>query len=227
MLLAAVHLTHRWIVDPASGVKRGLGAGALLVAACLIRPIALLLVGVMAVSAWVCAGGAGSRLRAWFCGALLAGNLAVIAPWEIWARQQTGAWIPLSTNGPDSITDGLTFSASRGELSPVGLALPDDVQDLALLAMERLPELTSTRAIAGFLVDQTVERPVTFAKFLAIKAARSWYGTDSQLHEDRTMLVQAPYLFLAAVGLALSWRGRNRERASAILALAVTLYFGR
>ena len=78
-----------------AGPRRLLLAGALLGAACLFRPLPVLLPFVLAGVLLLQRGLASSRAAL----ALLAGTLVVVSPWLLRNRLHYGAWLPISTNG--------------------------------------------------------------------------------------------------------------------------------
>ncbi len=60
-------------------------------------------------------------------------------------------------------------------------------------------------------------------KLFFVKAARSWYATDSLRHESYVALLQLPYLLLSALGLASSLQGEGWVRYGTILVVLLTL----
>jgi 4-amino-4-deoxy-L-arabinose transferase-like glycosyltransferase len=190
-------------------VACGISAGVTM----LIRPIAIGLGLVLAGVALAVLPSRSPGARARAAALLLAGNLLAVLPWEIWAHAHTGRVIPLSTGGVASVRDGLTFAQRTRGLPPRVAALAKDLH-------RAYPEMPDASGVARVLAEKLAERPVDVLQFLALKAARSWYGTESRRNELRTLLLQLPYLVLGAVSLALS---RRRHPEARRLALTITL----
>ncbi len=183
------------------------GAGLLLGCAMLIRPIAVG-VGVLVAGLIVLGLPATTRRVRWGLAlALLLGNLVAVAPWEGWLLAQTGSLAPLSTGGVASMRDGLTFA-----VNPKGyrqtIPVPLDVADLMRTIRSRAT-LDSVGRIAGFLAHEATVHPGTVGRLFALKAARSWYATDSGRSEGLILALQGLYLLpVAAASVALGRRGR-------------------
>jgi hypothetical protein len=52
--------------------------------------------------------------------------------------------------------------------------------------------LKTIESIIGSIITQLKERPLAVIKFNLLKAARGWYGTDSQKYETAVLLIQIP-----------------------------------
>jgi len=191
-----------WILVAAGSAAAG---GAMLV-----RPFAVGL-GAMLAALLVAAAPFGLRKRFLLVAVLLGANLALVAPWELWAHARTGAWIPLSTAGVSGVQDGLTY-AVEAKGYRTNFRVPPDVRDLQV----RLAAETSSIHDSGGLVEavwQNARRePLAAFKMLLIKAARSWYGTDSGRLDMALLAIQIPYLaVLAASGVAF-WHRHAEQR---------------
>lgn len=162
--------------------------------------------------------------RLWLGLVLLVGIGAVVMPWEYVVWRQTGRWILITTNDVASLRDGLTFGLiSKGYRDP--LVLPSEVEDLMQDATEQLPQLQSLSDIWHFGVAQARVRPWGLVQFMALKAVRSWYGTDSQRYEFITLMTQLGYLCLAMLGMYGMWRSPFPRRAFGLLLLVMVAYF--
>jgi hypothetical protein len=211
------------LADGARGSPaRAVACGALVGVATLVRSITLGFGGVLAAVLLV-AGRPPLARRTLLAALLVAGNVAALAPWVTWASVRTGSFVPVSTSGPPSIRDGLTFSVrTKGYRAPA--AASPDVTALMARLEARAAELRSVGTIAAVVAEEVGRTPVAGAKLLGWKVARSWYGTDSGRGERLVLALHV--LVLGFVGAA-TWRaarGRPAERRLAVVAWSVTLY---
>jgi 4-amino-4-deoxy-L-arabinose transferase-like glycosyltransferase len=222
----ALLLSLPLLLDESDSLALAAGAGALLGASVLIRPIALLAAPLLA----CCLAYYGSRESWWRrlrpAVALLIAYAAVMLPWEVWVWQRTGHWIPASTNGPASISDGLTQAVSpRGYRSAI--EIPVGVRLIMEDAQARLKErrLHTRGDVAEFFTEAARDRPLQLAQLLWWKAKRSWYGTNAQRSEE-TLLAwnHALYLVLSVAGALLLWQGAGSGRRWLIVSGLLVLY---
>ena len=204
--------------------RRGLllfAAGLLLGMAMLIRPIAVGLGLLVALLIFLGLSSIHWRVRLGLTLLLLLGNLLVAGPWEVWLVGQTGDLPLLSTGGVPSIRDGLTFAVNaKGYRSPI--AVPSDVADLMLTLRSQSDSLSSVGRIAGFLAHVATTQPGTVARLFAIKAARSWYATDSGRSEGLILTLQLVYL-VPIVGAGVAIRRRGLLEAGGLLNVVLLL----
>jgi len=201
-------------------------AGALAGLATLVRPIGLALGPVLVLAMLVLYCRVRVRRKLLLAALLIAGNILVVAPWEILAHQRIGRWIPVATSGTGTMLIGLTSAinpTSSGEPSRVKVPLPVRQLMQKIQAERPVLEHLSGVAVLGFAARNADAR--TLAELLAIKAARTWYATDSQRLEGRILLVQAPYILLFVFGAVVSWRTGGGPRRIAALAAGLILYF--
>ena len=221
-LYAGVVLFFAALDAPRLAWLRLLGAGAVLGVAMLIRSIALG-TSVLLALAFVALRRdvrPGPRLAGAAC--IIAGSLAVVAPWVAWVYAETGRVVPLSTGGVPSIRDGLTF-ASGDKPYRVDVGVGDDVRAaMVRLAARRLDTLGDVAAAVRVEVRRD---PRAAAKLLALKAARSWYGTDSGRWERAIALIQVFYLGLGAWATVAAFRRRGAARRLAIVVCVLVAYF--
>ncbi|MEO1086888.1 MAG: hypothetical protein AAFY88_21855, partial [Acidobacteriota bacterium] len=225
---------HRAVESPAAGAGAGgrrlrragwaSAAGALLGAATLLRPIGVLLAPVLAISHLLVPGrtaAGGTRRRRWGASALIVGvHVLMLAPWILFVHREAGVWIPVSSGGRLSLLDGLTLGASLDEASP---RLSDGALELTRSVEARRAEIRGPGSAAAFLWRYAREEdPAPVVELLAVKAARSWYGTESVRHEGVLLLIQVPALLLAVIGL---WRLGRRRPGVAFGLVAVAGYF--
>lgn len=167
----------------------------------------------------------GPRRLAVLCLAMIAGNLVAIAPWEIWAKIRTGSVIPLSTGGPDSTVDGLTFAQGTG--GPDEIDLPGPVSRIRTEARrEQLAGgLEGFWPIARFVAGQAVDNPVGVLELGGLKAVQSWYASHSRELDGRIALIQVPYVLLIVVGVVLVLRSPDTARGLCWLPILLGGYF--
>ena len=201
----AAMLVFWWALlrERGGGARAGafyLAAGALSGAAMLIRPAALGLSIVMALLVLLFAARATAlRTRLLYGALVVLGSILVVLPWEAAVYARTSAIIPLSSGGPATIYDGLTFLAVPKDYRRE-VAIPEDVADLMWAIHERRAEATTTGGVFTVLADEARVAPAAFIKLMLIKLARSWYGIDSRVMERPTLLIQIVYLLLATWG---------------------------
>ncbi len=203
---------------PRAGPGVALEAGLLLGLAALIRPaglaVAVPLALVTLLVHWLPGG---RRLRTALL--IVLGQLLVMAPWELFMHHHTGRWLPLSSGGRLSMLDGLTIAVKPGrEGPPVGA----DVKALMQEIDDHRRQLRTPIDVARFLAPRDKK---TLLKLLAIKAARSWYATDSLRYEQLLLWMQALYLSLALAGAVVGWRQGGARRLLVVCAGLITAYF--
>ena len=197
-------------------------AGILLGLASLVRPIAIALSIALILGLLVFGPKWSRHQKAVFSGVLLFGNFLAVFPWELVARRNTGNWILLSTGGPPSIVDGLTFAVSptngHTQVSPELRAFMEATE-------AQKEQLQSMGAIAKYLAQQVVSRPSAVTQLITLKIARAWYANDRQSLEHWILLLQIPYLVLAGCGLYKTSRMGMLQRRFTGLILLVVGYF--
>jgi hypothetical protein len=204
-----------------------LGIGGLLGLAMLTRPIGIGLSAVAALAVLVGARDYAGSVRLGM--ALLIGvtGAVVVLPWELHMFSQTGHLIPLSTGGLPTLLDGLTDAVDPSEGRAI--VLPPDVRVLQEdIYARQYAALDSTGAVIDYLVAQINTRPQAVIKLVAIKAARSWYATDSTRYDTALLLFQIPAVLILLAGLirVLRWAGRGSViRRVAWLVVVLVLYF--
>jgi hypothetical protein len=223
LLLFGVLLFVRWSIDGRRCVQYGCLVGLILGIAALLKPIAIVLPVIFAGLACICIIPCRPRQRALFSFCMVAAYLLLISPWEVWARKVSGQWIPLCTNGPNVLIDGLTLGTVRG-VKPVWM--PQSVRALTQDAVEHYKDLKTTGSIANFLIVKIREEPKVVAQLFTIKAARSWYGNESHAFEKWVVLIQLLYLPFVVFGVREMSRSKTaRHRNFLLIVAAITLYF--
>ena len=223
LLLFGVLLFVRWSTDGRRCVKYGSLVGLIVGVAALIKPIAIALPVIFAGLACICVIPCRPRQRALFSFCLVVAYLLSISPWEVWAREVSGQWIPRCTNGPSVLIDGPTLGTVRG-VRPVWM--PQSVRSLTQDAVEHRKDLKTTASIANFLTAKIREEPKVIAQLFLIKAARSWYGNESNAFEEWVVLIQLLYLPFVIFGVREMYKGETaRHRNFLLIVVAITLYF--
>jgi 4-amino-4-deoxy-L-arabinose transferase-like glycosyltransferase len=220
VFLLAIYLLWLSCTEERGAYRNIFGTGVLVGVASLLRPFGIGLSVPFLLYMWLFATRTNRRLA--LAALLLAGNLATVFPWEMWAHNATGRWIPLSTNGPASMLDGITLSAVR---KPLTVSVSSDVRELIDIFV-REGRGRTTGALLQLVAREAVQHPVAAAKLFILKAARCWYANDSGQSEAGIALVQAPYLLLGFSGML--WTRRGSKGGSAqfkLLALVCVLYF--
>jgi hypothetical protein len=149
----------------------------------------------------------------------------VVAPWELWMHSRTGTLQPLSENGPYSMYDGLTFAVnSKGFRQPI--AMPRDVITLMNRIDNRYAQSPGIHTLAASLAGAALHSPGAVCKLVLIKAARSWYGTNSHTREHGLLAIQLVYCALCLTGMVLLYKKKPEARGlCAAVVLPQVLYF--
>jgi 4-amino-4-deoxy-L-arabinose transferase-like glycosyltransferase len=198
--------------------------GVLVGIAMLIRPIAMGVGLVLGVLLWLTRRDLEPRARGLLIGVLLAGNLVAVLPWEVWLAHQTGRVVLLSTNGPASVRDGLTFAVNprvHREPAKVRAGAARVMRDV----MAQSAQLQSLGDIAAVLGVELRTRPLAVADLVALKAARSWYGTDNGRHESAILLIQVAYLIVLMWASRAAWKRGGGARQLTVGVWVLVLYF--
>lgn len=201
-----------------------LACGVLCGAAMLIRPICLGLGVLLAMVVWALARNRSLRLRTFMAGCILAGNLLVVLPWEVWVYRQTGRVIPLSSGGVRSVRDGLSF-AGDAKTYRQRIATSSGLKALMVDIERAYPTLKSTKAVAAFLWGEFREKPAAVMQLLIWKALRSWYATDTRRYEIPILFVQLFYAALLIPANRKAWRSGGDRKKVVQLLLGVLAYF--
>jgi Dolichyl-phosphate-mannose-protein mannosyltransferase len=194
--------------------------------AMLIRPIAVGIGLLMGATLWVVDREVTVRFRAFLVMMVLLGNLVAILPWQTWVYSVTGKVVVLSWGGVPSIRDGLTFGVaqtSTGYRQTVNV--PQDVTTLMQDILVHSNEMRSLGGVVAVMTDKLRTQPLTVVQLFGVKAARSWYGTDSGRFELQIMLIQAPYLVLILWGGVCAWRQGGIAKQLTICVCLMLLYF--
>jgi hypothetical protein len=223
----ALLLSLPLLLDESDSVGLAAGVGALLGAAVLIRPIALLAAPLVA----ACLAYYGSRESGWRrmrpALALMMAYGAVLLPWEVWVWQRTGQWIPASTNGPPSITDGLTQAVSlRGYRAPFEVPIGVRLIMESAEARRKAHGMDTRADVLEFFAESARDRPLQLAQLLWWKAKRAWYGTNAQRSEETWLAwMHAAYLILSIAGAVLLWQGAAGGRRWMVVSGLLVLYY--
>jgi 4-amino-4-deoxy-L-arabinose transferase-like glycosyltransferase len=144
--------------------------------------------------------------------------------WVVAVYQQTGRIVVLSTGGPPSVRDGLTFGVLDNGYR-VEKKFSKDVSRVMRDFHLQEDQMNSNREIIGVVMKEIYEKPMATLKFFSLKAVRSWYALDSMQYEQYTVTIQIVYLFFIGAGGYLSWSNGFLEKKYILLILMITLYF--
>lgn len=148
----------------------------------------------------------------------------VLLPWVGWIRARTGEWVMVSSGGPPTLRDGLSFNhkAFREKLD-----LPDGVQRISDAAWAEYEQLDSVGAYARFVMRRAGEDPWGVVQTFLYKTGRAWYGTDAQRSgaERFNLVVSLCFLLAVAIGVWRLARAGWPDGATALLAVAA-LFWG-
>jgi len=226
LLLSSVLLFFAWSSGSCitkNGVRYGVLLGLILGITALIKPFSIGLPLAFLALASVSPVRVPRRSRIVFSACLLITYAATISPWEIWAWHVGGHWIPLCTNGPNALIDGLTFGTERGLPQ---ISLPEGARALVDDAAAHYPQLKSTSSIAHFILTKVRETPTAVLELLLVKAARSWFGNESHTLERWIAIIQLLYLPFLLLGTRTVWKyGDAPQKNFALLAIVITAYF--
>jgi 4-amino-4-deoxy-L-arabinose transferase-like glycosyltransferase len=223
LLLTSALLFFAWSSNTQSGIRYGALLGLILGMTALVKPFSIGLPLAFVVLAGLSPISGQRRSRIIFSACLLITYAATIFPWEIWAWQVGGHWIPLCTNGPNALIDGLTFGTQRGLPQ---IALPEDARALVRDAATHYRQLKSTSSIAHFVLTKVRQTPTAILELLLVKAARSWFGNESHTLERWIAIIQLSYLPFLLLGTRTVWKyGGARQKSFALLATVITAYF--
>jgi hypothetical protein len=220
-----------WLVSKRSLLFFFIG-GAFIGIAMLIRPIAIGL-GIFLVVLVFIGRRHSLRKKIVLALCLTAGNMLTVLPWELWVYSKTHAIVPLCRGQqPFSLMDGLTFAVWNPDPAAHrrGVKVPPDVKELMnYLVREHAykiqSEALSSQEIMRIMFEESRKRPTTVAKLAVIKAARSWYGTNSNRLESLILAFQIAYVSLLSWAVFLFWRRRPEYRFVLTAGMATMVYF--
>jgi 4-amino-4-deoxy-L-arabinose transferase-like glycosyltransferase len=192
--------------------------------AMLIRPIGIGVGFLLCALLWLGRRDLEPRVRGLLIGSLLLGNLVAVLPWEVWLYQRTAQVVMLATNGPAGMEDGLTFA-----VTPLPWREPVKVPaGVAAVMRDVKANASHLRSMSDFglaLVAELRTRPVAVAELVALKAARSWYGTNSARHERAILLIQAGYFLVVVCAAYTAWKRGGIPRQLTVGVGVLVLYF--
>lgn len=176
-----------------------LWGGGLLGLACLVRPIAVLAPAVAgAVLIWNLSGAWLQRLAA--AVVVVAGFVLAVLPWVGWVKTSSGEWVMVSSGGPPTLRDGLSFNHKSWREK---LDLPPGVAQMSGAAWAEYENLNSVGAYLGFVARRAAQDPWGVMQTYMYKAGRAWYGTDAQRRGAERFNLAVSLLFLGAVAVGM------------------------
>ncbi|HOX07875.1 MAG TPA: glycosyltransferase family 39 protein [Planctomycetota bacterium] len=181
------------------------GAGLVVALVALVRPAGALIGIVLVLGALLLPGAGRPRPRNALGRAALAMAvcLAALSPWWVRNGRVLGHFVPLSTDGGQSLYEANSPSATGGP------AIPETV-GVRLRGAPPMGELERDRLLGGEARAWIAENPGRFARLAAVKLARTWSPLPN-FHDYRSWRYALPSLlaWLAVMGLAGfgAWRG--------------------
>ena len=163
-------------------------------------PIAIGLPGVYFLGTLFCWGWKRVLLKYKMLFLLVLGFVSAIAPWSLSVYRNTDQFVILTNDvlAKNSLVNGFTFATSGLDYRR-SIFLPSDVEEMMkeidnkLFAAAQKESLTALE-VMKIIKGQAKQQPIVFLKFLGVKAARSWYGTDSHSAENLARLISSIYL---------------------------------
>lgn len=200
--------------------------GVLIGSSVLVRPAGLGVIGVLLV---VCLISQQLNLqhKVSACLALTISFSAVLLPWELWAYAQTRQVIPVSTGAVPGIWDGLTFGTAgadeqfRARLPVASRQFMEDLQEKARLH----GSVGEIQDIWNIFIQQARTQPLAALQFTLLKAARSWFATDSGRFESLNLAVQVFFLAGIVWGALSAWQSGSLKKEFVFLVSGISLYF--
>ncbi len=181
--------------------RRGFALAAVFLGiAMLIRSIAIAILPVCVLIVWFTQHPA--HKKAISSAVLLGVGALVVLPWSVLIHTQTEQFVLLGTNSVPSVRDGLTFAVGKAYRQEFQLSEP--VLALMERLLERRAEMNSLGEILAVLRQEAERDPAAVLNLLALKAARSWYATDSGRLEVVSALLQLGYVLLVGIGTGLA-----------------------
>jgi len=208
--------------------------GLLIGASMLVRPIGMFIGFISVVLLLLLTHKPPLRARVMIASLILVGIAIPVLPWEMWLYQGTHEVVLLSTGSTPSIRDGLAFASSGSNASGTNshfkmyrheIAVPFRAQEVSTDARNGYLSLTSGRAILQFLSEEVHRNMLGVTELYLVKAARSWYGSDSQSADSRVLRLQLGFLAISSIGLWGTWRMGGYRSACTVLCLVFVLYF--
>jgi 4-amino-4-deoxy-L-arabinose transferase-like glycosyltransferase len=200
--------------------------GALFGVSMLIRPIAIG-VGVLIALTMLFWRERRFGKRIVFAACVIIGNIIAVLPWEAWVYHKTHEVVMLC-KGRDSfsIYDGLTFAVWNPAGYRQGTPVPRDVEQfMKTLLAKYPPEATTTRRLFSIISAEFRHHPATVIKLFLIKAARSWYGTNSNRFEKIILLYQLIFMTMLVIAGTVFWRSRPQARFIVVVGAVFLFYF--
>ncbi len=155
---------------------------------------------------------------------IIVGFIITLLPWEFHVYSRIGQVIPLSSGGPPSIIDGLTFALDT-EKENYQEHVSTDVLELMRRIKVNTSEVNSSMDIFKYLHQEMIEKPLPVLKLFALKLCRSWYGTDSMRYENYIIPIQILYLLLGFMGILIGFWIFKERTHHIFLLISIIFYF--
>jgi hypothetical protein len=221
-VFAALAVVWPSIDTTSVGAVRWITAGVLLGCAMLVRAEGIGLSLATGVIFVVFARRAPLGIRLFRMAMVVLGSVVAVLPWEMWAYHHTSAVIPIATSGPQSFCDGLTFAFDR-DTRREKIELSAGLKELSLEFLDGCYKASASTEAVAFLFTQARRYPEQVFGLMMLKAARSWYATNSGRADRKILAIQLGYgvMFILATAVSM-WRpGTPRVLASIVWALVI------
>jgi hypothetical protein len=208
----------------------------------LVPAIALL---VVLVAAWRGAAARPLAAAARAVAPMLVALLVVVTPWTVFASDQAGHFVPLSSGGGSNLWVG-TYLPGNGSMFGAKRALADDVRardpsladkkwfqlrqtDVIATVAARRPELSADAALRAEgmqnLRDYALGDPVDFGAMAARKVWRLWGGYTLGTYRNPRWWISTFHLLLVAFGAAGLIAGFVARRSAPMFLLGGVLLY--
>jgi len=191
--------------------------------AMLIRPIAIGLGLIFAITYWLVSHES-KKPQLFGIFLILIGNMLAIFPWEYSTYQNNGEIIPLSSNGVGSIRLGFTFPVKLDDFRKA-VDVPVDVKNLAQQILTDSQSISSTKEQFEILSYYLIKEPIPFLKLIIIKLSRTWYGSDTNTYDQYSLTIQVFYLVLIGLSAYISARNKNNKYFLFKISVPSLIYF--
>ena len=212
-------------------IIKGLLAGIIIGISSLIRPISiffgLLLVLLLLAKGWFWPNKGRRTYALVLSGMLLVGNLVSILPWELYVFSKRGEIIMLSEGGFYSVRDGITaYSDCKQYRKDLKMPLPAYKVTRDVCILQKSGKLNSFDDMVKFLKEALKNNTSGVIELIGIKAARAWFGTDSQSPKKEIfiLLIQIPFLIFSIFGTAIMWLRKGIYKEFILIVWSIVFY---
>lgn len=153
---------------------------------------------------------------------ILSGVAITVLPWEYHVYKKENKIILLSDNGAASIYDGLTFNI-RKDYREKNI-VSKDMDDLMYSFSSNLSIKSSLKEVLYKVKQEFIIRPLTVIKLFIYKFLKTFYGTDTQKHEEIIIIFQLIYYYFIVKAMSISLKNLRMEKFEYFF-IVIILYF--